>query len=569
MQPRKDMASQAHSQTTASSSTSDRKRKRTPNIIVGTSSFDKIIRKNAAVIDKTMFIKDWMEAPVVVSAVMRPSRFGKSTNLSMLKSFFSLNAQCKNFERFLIGKETEFIEEHCGQYPVVYMDMKCIRGDNWEQMLSDIWVHLREIMRDQRHHLDEEDVQYIGVNYLDANAPANEGIAGCFLKFLTSCLYERHSKRVIVLIDEYDAPLNHACREGDEFYEKASDFFGSFYSNGLKGNPALKKACLMGIVEIGGYRMLSRLNNLVINSSGDERYSEYFGFTREEVSKFLDGDEKRIKDVMALYNGHYMGSHQMINPWSFANYISRGELKSYWVRASSFDSIRSIISPALNIELVEILGKLYDGQEHEIGELYTTVNYMKTATTTSMLAFLTHTGYLTYKDGKVSIPNQEIKYAWGDHALGLTGTETVVPAFRQPIMDILGADQVNIRLLENRMRAIFSYHDLRSENSYHVFYLAVFIVICGPSKVSSNKESGHRGYDIVIRLDELKRLFVFELKLSQKKGDFEKDATEGLRQIQEKKYYQDQQFSGWTCFLIGVAFYKKCMSNLVCEELIL
>ena len=125
------MASSSHSPSTASSSTSDRKRKRSQKLILGGSDFDEIIEENAPFIDKTMFIKDWMEDTAKVSVVLRPRRFGKSTNLSMLKSFFSLNAQPRDFERFLIGKETEFIEEHCGQYPVVYMDMKCIRGDNW------------------------------------------------------------------------------------------------------------------------------------------------------------------------------------------------------------------------------------------------------------------------------------------------------------------------------------------------------------------------------------------------------------------------------------------------------
>ena len=205
------MASSSHSPSAASSSTSDRKRKRSQKLILGGSDFDEIIEENAPFIDKTMFIKDWMEAPVVVIAVMRPSRFGKSTNLSMLKSFFSLKAQPRNFERFLIGKETEFIEEHCGQYPVVYMDMKEIGGDNWEQMLSHIWLRLGEAIEDQSCNLTKQDLELIGVDYRNTEAIPKENYASLCLKRLTTCLQKKFNQRVIVLIDEYDAPLNHAC----------------------------------------------------------------------------------------------------------------------------------------------------------------------------------------------------------------------------------------------------------------------------------------------------------------------------------------------------------------------
>ena len=140
---------------TASSSAREKKRKRSDAICLGTSDFDEIIEENAAFIDKTMFIKDWMENPAGVSVCLRPRRFGKSTNLSMLKSFFSFGAESKDFSRFFIGKETEFIKKHCGKYPVVYLNMKGIGGDNWEKMLSKIWLCLREAISSQRRSLDE------------------------------------------------------------------------------------------------------------------------------------------------------------------------------------------------------------------------------------------------------------------------------------------------------------------------------------------------------------------------------------------------------------------------------
>ena len=408
----------------------------------------------------------------------------------------------------------------------------------------------------------------IGVAYRHAESQQNRTIASWFLEPLTHCLYEQCKKRVIVLIDEYDAPLDHAFRKG--FYEKASSFFGKIYSIGLKSNPALNSACLMGIVEIRGTGMFSGLNNLVIYSSGDEEFSQYFGFTRDEVSDFLDGDEERIQDVMEWYNGYYIGSHQMINPWSFMSYMRRYQLKSYWVQTESIDSIRTIINPVLNVQLIKILGKLYTRTEHTIGELYAKVDYGKETNIDSILAFLVHTGYLTYKEGKVSIPNLEIKHEWRDHVLGLSSHKILNSTILQAVNDALKGDpfsKVSLVDVVKKVLASCSYHDLPREISYHLFYFGIFLVVCGPKATSTNKEAGHGRYDIKIALEDMKRLFIFEFKHSKVFKNLEKDANKGLQQIFEQKYYDDAQYNGWTCFSIGVSFYKKLMSDLAYEEI--
>ena len=216
---------------TDSSSTSDRKRKRSNRIIIGTDDFDKIIRKKGVFIDKTLFIEEWMEDAADVSVILRPRRFGKSTNLSMLKSFFSFNTKSEDFERFLIGQEKEFIKEHCGKYPVVLLNMKGIGGESWEEMLSKIWSCMKEIVEYHRDHLTEEDIKFIEIDCYDTKVQPNETVAAAFVRRLTRRLYKKYNKQVIVLIDEYDAPLNHAFRSGS--YDEAANFFGEFYSNGF------------------------------------------------------------------------------------------------------------------------------------------------------------------------------------------------------------------------------------------------------------------------------------------------------------------------------------------------
>jgi Predicted AAA-ATPase len=188
-----------------------------------------------------------MEKRDEVSVFLRPRRFGKSTNLSMLRSFFSFGAESQDFSEFLIGQETEVMEEHCGKYPVVMMNMKDICGDTWKEILDALWAMLKDVMICQASYLDKEDIQYNGIKYFDAESNPNESNAKHFLLQLPSCLQQKYQKRVIGLIDGCDAPLNHAFRMG--FYDSASEFFGSFYSNGLKSNDALKRACLMGIAE--------------------------------------------------------------------------------------------------------------------------------------------------------------------------------------------------------------------------------------------------------------------------------------------------------------------------------
>ncbi|KAI3638177.1 hypothetical protein MIR68_003788 [Amoeboaphelidium protococcarum] len=219
-------------------------------LLLGTSNFDEIMEKDALFIDKSLFIKEFMNDGSEVIAILRPRRFGKSTNLSMLKSFLSLNAQPRHFDRYLIGKEIDIVEKHCGKYPVVVLDLKDCKGDSWEKMYSSVWRFIREMV--QRHKRELEDsilsMKEYGFDYSDPKPSNNEVVVGSSLQWLTRELNEKYGKCVVVLVDEYDAPLNHAFRQG--YYNKASQFFDLLYSSALKGNSALEKACLMGIVEV-------------------------------------------------------------------------------------------------------------------------------------------------------------------------------------------------------------------------------------------------------------------------------------------------------------------------------
>jgi Predicted AAA-ATPase/PD-(D/E)XK nuclease superfamily len=536
------------------------------HIYLGTDNFDEILEDSIQYIDKTMFIQEWMEKRDEVSVFLRPRRFGKSTNLSMLRSFFSLGAESQDFSEFLIGQETEFMEEHCGKYPVVMMNMKGIDGDNWDQMISRIWSCLQTTLRDHEENLNEVYVKFIGVDCYDASAQPIETIAADFLKRLTSCLYKKFKKRVIVLIDEYDAPLNHAFQMG--FYDSALTFFGSFYSNGLKSNVALERACLMGIVEMGGTALVSRVNNMVLYSSESEQYSQYFGFTKEEIRAFLNDDKEKMQEVMEWYNGYYIGSSQVINPWSFMYYMRRGKLKSYWVQTASTDSIRTTIMPVLSLKLINILVQLYEGKDYEIGELSTAVNYGSPFDIKLILCFLVHAGYLTYKEKKVFMPNHEIKSEWINCSFGVTNSGIINSSFQRNIMNALKAESIDLESLQGLMIAklqCFSCFNTRNENVYHMFFYGIFTAVCGPN-ATSNREAERGQYGIAITFEDIKRLIVFELKHSKAIDDLEEDAKAGLNQILEKQYFRNEQYHHWQCVAIGVSFFSKEMSQFECRE---
>jgi hypothetical protein len=521
-------------------------------LCLGSDDFSEFIEKHAAVIDKTLFIQEWMETGTKASVILRPRRFGKSTNLSMLQAFFSFGAEPKDFKRFLIGYDKEFIANHCGKHPVVYFTLKGIGGKDWNEMLQDLWLCLGKTLSVLMRHLNEEDIKFIGLDYRDAASEPKENIAALWLDRLTFRLHAAHSKRVILLIDEYDAPLNHALRYG--FYNEASRFFGKFYTNGLKSNPALNMACLMGIVELRGAGMLSGMNNLVIYSCMDLKFSQYFGFTLSEISDYLKGDELEIANVLKWYNGYWMGSHQLVNPWSFMRYVSSGVFESYWVQTATRDAITSLIQPLLSLDLIKTLAFLYQGNKYSIGKLLMEVNYGEPFNIDMPLSLLVHLGYLTYLDGHVSIPNEEIKWEWRNCGFGVAHSGIISSAYQVKMLKAFEAvtfDTLSLQDLMYEKLLLCSYFDTTSENSYHMFYYGVFSAICGPM-ATSNREAAHGRYDIRVTFNGINRLFIFELKHSKSFTGLQGDAKDSVRQILANLYFTNGDCTGWTCYAIGV-----------------
>lgn len=536
-----------------------------PNILVGSSNFQKILDREYDIIDKTLFIKDFINGKpeVEVSVILRPRRFGKSLNLSMLRSFLSVGADPRKFERFLIGKDNDFVSEHCGKYPVIFLDMKDCKGQDWNDMFQSLWLQIRlaatsYLTESKKSHGYRQDDPSIG--FLENIDPPAPFIVRNILKWLTASMFNTYGEQVILLIDEYDAPLNHAYLKG--FYEEASNFFGVFYSLALKGNDALYKACLMGIVEIRGAGILSGLNNVRVYSPSSERFSQYFGFTLCEVRDFLK-DDIAADRVLDWYNGYLMGSTLVINPWSFVCYIDAGEFASFWVQSSYLETLSTFLAPHLRNILLESLVLLQKGGVLSVSSLSTEVNYSQQSWhPTSILHFLVLTGYLTYnkEQRSVYIPNTELRTCWERDVLGLIQTtlkeqygSTLRAALLASWTDTVGLEELMLNLVLS-----CSYHDLVTENSYHVLYFGFFSGVFSNDQdvfVKSNRESGHGRFDIILGFADLKKAIIFELKEAKSKEKLDSRAKEALQQIGDNQYFSD--FAGYDCLLIGVSFHKK------------
>ena len=557
---------------------------------MGCTDFIEVLNLDGAFIDKTEFIKEFWTSNFQVNAILRPRRFGKTTNLRMLETFFSLKTAA-NYKQFfdeaLLGfKNPQFVLDNFRAHPVLTLDLKDCTGRTWIEMRRWIWSVIRVMVFPYAHDLAEiaKNSSFLTTifSFDSIDPPANEPDMEQILGWIMRCLYKVYGKRIVVLVDEYDSPLNHAFRHG--YYESASKFFGTFYSFALKSNDALKKACLVGIVEPFGSGILSNLNNIGVFSVADERFSRHFGFTHDEISTYLNNNSDLVQEVLAWYDGYHIGSHRVVNPWSFMNFVSCWKFKSYWIQTSYFESVATVLEPHLQTVLLQTFRLLYNGTKGRVTvpELVSRVNYADATLSNSndILHFLVLTGYLTYRPieninmGVVSIPNKEIRMHWESKVVNVTRSflSRRYPGFYAHLADSFQASPFSLKPLHDVMRRaileLCSFWDTKEENSYHCFFLGIFGMAIHDglhTVVTSNLEAGVGRFDICIEFRDLKRVFLFEFKKSHCRETLFDDAKAGLKQILTNEYSLRFE-EHYECILIGVSFCGKEISPLICTR---
>lgn len=538
---------------------------------IGVSDF-KSATTNYYYVDKTLLIRDFLNAIPMVSLFTRPRRFGKTLNMDMLRVFFEKTSDNTSiyFKDKYIWQCGDYYTKHQGQYPVIFLSFKDVKCSSWQETFQKISKLIS--LEFMRH--DELESSFVLSSYEKeqyhrfASENINEVDCQMGLQLLSLLLHKHYNKECVIIIDEYDTPIQqgHLC----DFYNEIVDFMRNFFSGGLKDNPHLAFGFLTGILRVAKESIFSGMNNLKTNSILDNSYSSYFGFTNEEVKDMLAyyEYEDKYQEILEWYDGYRFGNTEIFNPWSVINYISDQCFpKAFWQSTGSNDIIGEIIGTATP-EITENLYKLFCGNTITT-YVDTSVIYPKVQNNPySIYSFLLVAGYLKVaaiypqNDGNymcdVAIPNKEILYVYEKEVLNRTNQNNVSISIHQAIFS---KDTRKLQsLLEDFMLKSISTMDGANEAFYHGMMLGLCAVLGSQYKVRSNRESGLGRFDIEL-LPMMQGIpgFIFEFKHTKDINvDLDSLANSALRQIDDMKYDTElKDFGVKNIVKIGIAFRQK------------
>lgn len=545
---------------------------------IGVENFEEIITKGYYYVDKTLLIKDLIDLRAKVNLFTRPRRFGKTLNMSMLRYFFEKSDEDRSslFAGTKIMDAGELYLKEMGQYPVISLSLKSMKQASYESAFHCL---KEEIAKEFKKHprlieqlgSDDDRTKY---NLL-MNRKAEEEEYLTSLKFLSECLYSFYGCKTVILIDEYDVPLENAYFHG--FYDKMVSLIRSLFESVLKTNDTLEFAVITGCLRISKESIFTGLNNLRVISILDKSYAEHFGFTPDEVDQMLVhyGLEENREAVRNWYDGYRFGDTEVYNPWSVINYMDscykdKNEFpRPYWSNTSSNSIVRTLVERA-DLSVKQEIESLIEGGTIT-KPIHEDITYDDMDSTQDNLwNFLFFTGYLKkiseQQDGeeilvKMAIPNSEVRYIYKNTVLRWFEEKTKGKELTPLYDSILNGDREKIAeiLSENLMETI-SFYDYQ-ESYYHGF-LAGMLKHIGNYIVQSNRESGNGRPDLLIKYPSVRgKAVILELKVARSYQELEKKCDEALRQIEERNYEAALRQEGYTEILkYGVAFYRKeCM----------
>lgn len=510
-------------------------------IPIGIDNFKKLRTDNYFYIDKTKFIEEILNDGAEVKLFTRPRRFGKTLNMSMLEYFFDVKDREENrklFKGLYIEKSQIFSEQ--GKYPVIFISMKGIKGTTWEEMeksIRKVFSNLYEKYNYLRENLSERNKRKFDKIWFEENSDDY----GDSLNFLSKLLEERYKEKVIVLIDEYDAPLTMAYEYN--FYERAVVFFKDLYGAVLKTNTSLRMGVLTGAIRVTQAGIFSDLNNLKVNTILNEAYDEYFGLLENEVEKALVeyNIKNKIEDIKSWYDGYRFGNAEVYNPWSILNYIDNKELKAYWINTSGNILIKDLLIQSDRI-VFEDLEALVEQQEKMIfiNESVALGNNLSPNNFWELMLF---SGYLTVKEKLsevtylVRIPNKEVQTFFKRLFVEIVfnSKNSNIASLKEALYRKNIGRVINI--LEEVVLNAMSFYDAskKYENPYQTL-LAGFLYGLDEYKMIPNIETGYGRADIILKPENKNWAgYIFELKRA-KKEDMKKESEKALKQIDEKKY---------------------------------
>ena len=535
---------------------------------IGVEDFKKMIDKNFYYIDKTDFINDVLHEEVVLYT--RPRRFGKTLNMSTLYYFFSIK-QKENaylFNGLNIMKRRDAVE-HLNKYPVIMISLKEMKQTTFEKQLEMYSVFIRDIIRRNQELLESEQINAIDKELLTAYymGTKNEVSLQTALKFLCECLQQHYHQNVILLIDEYDVPLQSAYLHG--YYDQMVEFLRNVFSAALKTNDALEKGVLTGCLRIAKESIFTGLNNFKVNSIFDGDENQQFGFMQNEIDILLEKYDvlEYRNNMKEWYDGYQFGGCDVYNPWSVLMYMDRltnsnnKSPESFWANTSGNDVIYRFIQQG-NAEMKQDFDILSSG-----GMIEKTIKpelmYRELDDTDNLYSFLLFTGYLkaisktdtnTYQ---LMIPNKEIQYIYT--TIFEEWFKQQIKSYQASFLEALLQEHVEEanEILNTVLFQSMSYFDY-DEKYYHGF-LNGMLQGKGSYRIISNQESGFGRCDLaVLPAYNKNRGLLLELKVAKREEDVEKSAELAIQQIKEKQYIEGLHRKGYTDILgYGIAFYKK------------
>ena len=531
-----------------------------PKVIgIGKQRYDRIIENNLFYIDKTMFIKEWWENQDDVTLVTRPRRFGKTLNMDMLKCFFSNEYKDRGdlFEGLDIWKEEKYREIQ-GTYPVIFLSFAGIKGNNYEFARQQICIQIADIYEKNRYLLekdilsDNEKKFYENVNIYMSDATLSDSI-----NKMCSFMSRYYGKNVIILLDEYDTPMQEAYVNG--YWKELVSFTRSFFNATFKSNLYLERAVITGITRVSKESMFSDLNNLVVITTSSKDYATAFGFTEEEVFHALDeyGLSDKKCDVKEWYDGFTFGNQKDIyNPWSIINFLENKKIDTYWADTSSNSLINHLIKKSVP-EIKELMELLLKRESIEVTFDDQIVFNQLDKSKNAIWSLLVASGYLKIDDIEykglllkpwyhISITNLETVSMFANMFAGWF--ENPDARYNDFIKSLLNNDLKGMNYYMNKVAlATFSYFDtgknpsetLEPERFYHGFVLGLIVELSDRYEVKSNRESGFGRYDVmIIPLNKSEKAIVLEFKVHENDEEktLEETVSSALAQIEEKKY---------------------------------
>ena len=526
-------------------------------------------------VDKTMMIKDFLDERPIVSLFTRPRRFGKTLNMDMLRTYFEKTEQNTSvyFHDKKIWKCGAKYQNYQGKYPVIFITFKDVKFNTWAETLESV----KDIFsKEARRHSELRDSDKCDAydkkafDSLIAGEVSEVELSNALLN-LSQMLHKHHGIAPIIIIDEYDTPIQQGYSCG--FYDQVILFMRNLFSGGLKDNKHLSYGFLTGILRVAKESIFSGLNNLKINSILDEKYSEYFGFTKEEVREMADyyGAGDRYAEICEWYDGYRFGNSDIFNPWSVINYFSNNcKPKAFWQSTGSNDIIGEILENA-DDEIYKRLHSLVQGQSI-LTYIDTDVIYPQIRNNpSSIYSFLLVAGYLKIVRSEISfggdfmcevaLPNKEIAFVYNKEILQKL-TNMIPQSLAIPIQEVIySGDSDKLKgLLEKLLLQSASCYDTVGENFYHGFMLGLCALLSG-YYATSNRESGNGRYDIQL-FPKNNRLpgVIIELKAGKDCSDtaLKELSKTAVQQIIQKKYHTEMKAKGVpVIYQYGVAFCGK------------